>query len=36
MDPSGGEAGDQMSLSSWHSDTGFHINFKEESGIINF
>ena len=31
---SGGEAGDQGSLSSWHSDIGIPIHFQEESGII--
>ena len=35
-DGSGGEVGDQASLSSWHSDTGIPIYFQEESGIINF
>ena len=28
--------GDQASLSSWHSDIGFIINFQEESGIVTF
>ena len=36
MDASGGEAGDQASLSSWHSDIGIPINFQEESGIVTF
>ena len=35
-DTSGGESGDQASLSSWHSDTGIPINFQEESGIVIF
>ena len=35
-DASGGEAGDQASLSSWHSDIGIPIKFQEESGIITF
>ena len=34
MDDSGGEAGDQESLSSWHSDIGIPIHFQEESGIV--
>ena len=29
-------AGDQVSLSSCHSDTEIPINFQEESGIITF
>ena len=33
---SGGEAGDQGSLSSWHSDIGIPTHFQEESGIITF
>ena len=33
-DASGGEAGDQASLSSFHSDIGIPINFQEESGIV--
>ena len=36
MDASGGEAGDQVSLSSWHSDIGSPINFPEVSGIVTF
>ena len=36
MDASGGETGDQASLSSWHSDSGIPINFQEESGIVTF
>ena len=35
-DASGGEAGDQGSLSSLHSDIGIPINFQEESGIVTF
>ena len=35
-DASGCEAGDQASLSSWHSDIGIPINFQEESGIVTF
>ena len=31
---SGGEAGDRVSLSIWHSDIGTPINFQEESGIV--
>ena len=34
MDASGGEAGDQASLSSWQSDIGIPINFQEGSGIV--
>ena len=33
-DASGGEAGDRVSLSSWHSDIGIPIHFQEESGIV--
>ena len=36
MDPSGGEAGDQGSLSSWNSDIGIPIYFQKESGIDIF
>ena len=36
MKTSGGGAGDQASLSSWHSDIGIPINFQEESGIVTF
>ena len=36
MDTSGGEAGDQGSLSSWHSDIGIPIHFQKESGIFTF
>ena len=35
-DASGGEAGDQGSLSSWNSDIGIPIRFQEEQGIITF
>ena len=30
------QAGDQGSLSSWHSDIGIQINFQQESGIVTF
>ena len=33
-DASGGEAGGQASLFSWHSYTGIPTNFHEESGIV--
>ena len=36
MEASEGEAGDQGSLSSWHSNIGTPINFQEESGIFTF
>ena len=36
IDAVGGEAGDQASVSIWHSDIGFPINFQQESGIITF
>ena len=36
MDALGSEAGDQVSLSSFHSDIGIPINFQEESGIVTF
>ena len=36
MDGSGGEAGDQGSISSWNSDIGIPIHFKKESGINSF
>ena len=36
MDASGVEAGDRVSLSSWHRDIGLPINFQEESGIVTF
>ena len=32
-DSSGGQAGDQASLSSWHSDIGIPINFLVKAGI---
>ena len=35
-DASGGEAGDQVSLSSWHSDIRIPIHFHEGSGIVTF
>ena len=35
-DPSGGEVGDQGSLSSFHRDIGIPINFQEESRYISF
>ena len=36
MDASGGEAGDQASLSLIHSDIWIPINFQEESGLVTF
>ena len=33
---SGGEAGDQGSLSSWNSDIGIPIHFQKDSGIVTF
>ena len=36
MNTSLGKAGDQASLSSWHSDIGIPINFQEESGCGTF
>ena len=36
MDASGGEAGDQGSLSSWNRDVVIPILFQKESGIVNF
>ena len=36
MDPSGGEAGDQGSLSSLNSDTGIPIHFQKEWGMVTF
>ena len=36
MDASGGEVGDQGSLSSWNSDIGIPIHFQKESGIVTF
>ena len=35
-DPSGGEVGDQGSLSSFHGDIGIPINFQEESSLVSF
>ena len=35
-DASGGEVGDQASLSSFHSDIGIPINFQEVSGHGTF
>ena len=35
-DTSGGEAGDRVSLSSWHRDIGIPIHFQEESVIVTF
>ena len=35
-DASRGEVGDQVSLSSCHSDIGIPINFQEKSGIVSF
>ena len=35
-DASGGEAGNQASFSSWHSDIGIPINFQVESSIVTF
>ena len=36
MDTSGGEAGDQGSLSSFHRDIGITTNFQEESSLFSF
>ena len=36
MVTSGGEEGDQVSLSSCHSDIWIPIYFQEESGIVTF
>ena len=36
MDCSGDDAGDQGSLSIWHSDIGTPIHFQEESGLVTF
>ena len=33
---SGGEAGDQVALSSWHSDIRIPIHFQEGSGTVTF
>ena len=35
-DASGGEVGDQASLSSFHRDFGIPINFQEDSGLVIF
>ena len=35
-DASGGEVGDQASLSSFHRDIGIPINFQEESSLVIF
>ena len=35
-DASGGEAGGQASLISWHSYIGIPINFDEDSAIVTF
>ena len=35
-DTSGGDAGHEASVSSWHSDIGIPIIFQEESGIVTF
>ena len=35
-DTSGGEVGDQGSLSSLHRDIGIPINFQEESSLVSF
>ena len=35
-DASGGEVGDQASLSSFHGDIGIPINFQEESALVTF
>ena len=35
-DTSGGEAGDQGSLSSWNNYIGIPIHFQKESGIVTF
>ena len=35
-DTSGGEVGDQASLSSFHRDIGFPIQFQDESGLVAF
>ena len=36
MDASGGDTGDQDSLSSWNSVNGIPIHFQKESGIVTF
>ena len=35
-DPSGGELGDQTSISSFQKDLAIPINFQEESGLVTF
>ena len=35
-DASGGDEGDQASLSSYQKDLGIPINFQEESGLVTF
>ena len=35
-DASGGQVGNQASLSSFHRDIGIPINFQEESGLVTF
>ena len=35
-DTSGGEAGDQGSLSSWNNNIGICIHFQKESGFVTF
>ena len=35
-DTSGGEVGDQVSLSSFHRDNGIPIDFHEESSLVSF
>ena len=35
-DASRGEAGDPVSISSFHRDTGIPINFQEDAGIVSF
>ena len=35
-DTSGGEVGDQGSLSNFHRDIGIPINFQEESSLVSF
>ena len=35
-DTSGGEVGDQVSLSNFHRDIGIPINVQEESSLVSF
>ena len=35
-DTSGGEVGDQVSLSSFHRDIGIPMNFQEDSSLVSF